>query len=320
MRYSILVPAFNSEKTLARALDSLSQQSFGDWEALIIDDASTDGTAEMAEAYAARAPRFRVLRQLKNAGPAASRNAGIEHARGEWIALLDADDAYLPDRLKSLAEISDRVGLDMIADNLLLYDLGAATIVGPAFAMENALSKWTIRTLCENDGPGRHSHAGWLKPVFRKQLLTENNLRYHDTFRVGEDFLLYAELILTGCRAAILDEALYLYTTPTGAVSGQRSTSQTVVNNAHLLASSDMLIKRLRQGDGGRNALLERRARLNLSQRREPVKAEMVKLYKNRQLLALALKTIRHPAAFRDILRPRPVSPGPEKLRALPFS
>lgn len=147
----------------------------------------------------------------------------------------------------------------MIADNLLLYDLGADTIVGPAFAMENALSKWTIRTLCENDGPGRHSHAGWLKPVFRKQLLAENNLRYHDTFRVGEDFLLYAELILTGCRAAILHEALYLYTTPTGAVSGQRSTSQTVVNNAHLLASSDMLIERLQQGTAGATPFLSER-------------------------------------------------------------
>ncbi|MFK3781084.1 glycosyltransferase family 2 protein [Agrobacterium sp. NPDC089420] len=320
MRYSILIPAFNSERKLARTLDSLCRQSFTDWEALIIDDASTDGTAALAEAYAMRDSRFQVVRRPGNAGPAAARNAGIELARGEWIALLDADDAYLPDRLKRLTEISEHAGLDMVADNLLLYDLVADSIVGPAFSADCALSKWTIENLCENDGPGRQSHTGWLKPVFRRRLLEENNLRYRDAFRVGEDFLLYAELMLTGCRAAILNEALYLYTTPTGAVSGQRSTSQTVVNNAQLLASSDILIGMLPQGDQRREALLGRRARIKTAHYREPLKADMVRLYKSRKLLSLAARTIRHPAAFRDILLAQPPVPGPEKLRALPFS
>lgn len=320
MRYSILIPAFNSEKTLARALDSLCQQSFPDWEALIIDDASTDGTAGLAEAYAARDNRFRVVRQTKNTGPAAARNMGIELARGEWIALLDADDAYLPERLKTLTTISENAGLDVVADNLMLYDLAADTIVGPAFATDHALSKWTIQSLCENDGPGRQSHAGWLKPAFRKRLLEEKNLRYSNTFRVGEDFHLYAELILTGCKAAVLDEALYLYTTPIGAVSGQRSTSQTVINNTQLLASSDILIDMLPPGDARREELIKRKARIKASQYRELVKAEMVSLYKNRKLLSLVIRTIRHPLAFRSILLARQISQGPEKLRALPFS
>ena len=75
----------------------------------MVDDGSHDGTAAVVAAIAQKQPRVRLLRQQHNAGPAEARNLGIEEAGGEWIALLDADDAYLPGRLArlTLAGLSD---------------------------------------------------------------------------------------------------------------------------------------------------------------------------------------------------------------------
>jgi peptidoglycan/xylan/chitin deacetylase (PgdA/CDA1 family)/protein-L-isoaspartate O-methyltransferase len=93
---SVVVPAYNRRETLATSLDSLQAQTHGTWEAIVVDDGSTDGTAELAEAYAARDARIRVHRQA-NGGVSHARNAGLALARGPWLFFLDADDWILPE-------------------------------------------------------------------------------------------------------------------------------------------------------------------------------------------------------------------------------
>ena len=93
---SIVIPVYNTGKYLRRGLDSLLAQTCGDWEAVCIDDGSTDGSAAVLEEYAARDARFRVLRQ-ENSGVSAARNRGIQEARGEWVTFLDADDWFSPE-------------------------------------------------------------------------------------------------------------------------------------------------------------------------------------------------------------------------------
>ena len=97
MRVSVVIPLYNKAATVLRALDSVAAQTFGDFEALVIDDGSTDGGDGLVQAY--RDPRFRMIRQA-NAGPGAARNRGIAEARGEFLAFLDADDEWLPEYLK----------------------------------------------------------------------------------------------------------------------------------------------------------------------------------------------------------------------------
>jgi glycosyltransferase involved in cell wall biosynthesis len=94
---SVIVPLFNKAPYVSRALNSLKSQSFTDFEVIIVDDGSTDGGAEIAESFSDE--RFRVVRQA-NAGPGAARNRGIEMARGELTAFLDADDDWLPSYLR----------------------------------------------------------------------------------------------------------------------------------------------------------------------------------------------------------------------------
>ncbi len=95
---SVVIPAYNIRSYLMPALLSLQQQTLSSFEALIVDDGSTDGTAEVAIAFAKGDQRFRVLRK-KNGGLSSARNHGIRHARSNYIALLDGDDLYSPDKL-----------------------------------------------------------------------------------------------------------------------------------------------------------------------------------------------------------------------------
>jgi len=90
-KISVIVPSYNVENFLAETLDSVRSQTYGDWECIIVDDGSTDGTWKVAKEFCNKDPRFRLIHQ-ENKGLAGARNAGIDNASGEFILPLDADD------------------------------------------------------------------------------------------------------------------------------------------------------------------------------------------------------------------------------------
>lgn len=96
MKLSIIIPAFNAEKYLSEACISLIGQGLQDWECIIVDDGSSDGTATIAQEFCSADSRFRMLQQ-ENLGVSAARNKGLEAARGAYLAFLDADDLWEPD-------------------------------------------------------------------------------------------------------------------------------------------------------------------------------------------------------------------------------
>ena len=111
-RVSIITPAHQSESLIGRAVASARAQTLEDWEMIVADDASADGTA--AAAAASGDPRVRVVRSETNLGPAGARNLALDHATGDLIALLDADDQLLPRYLEvmtGLYDAGENVGL-----------------------------------------------------------------------------------------------------------------------------------------------------------------------------------------------------------------
>ncbi len=96
---SVVMPLWRARETLGAAIASVQAQDFTDWELIAVDDASDDGSGDMAEALAEHDPRIRVIRQATRGGAARARNAAIEAARGRYIAFLDADDLWLPEKL-----------------------------------------------------------------------------------------------------------------------------------------------------------------------------------------------------------------------------
>jgi glycosyltransferase involved in cell wall biosynthesis len=96
---SIVIPAFNRADCLAEAVASIQAQTYRHWELIVVDDGSTDRTSMVAEELARAESRLRVVRCEQNRGAQAARNEGINAARGDWVAFLDSDDAWLPDSL-----------------------------------------------------------------------------------------------------------------------------------------------------------------------------------------------------------------------------
>ena len=102
MRFSIIIPAYNAEAYLQRCLDSIFSQEFEDYEVVVINDGSTDDTAELLVQYAAGHTNLRVITQ-SNQGMATARNRGIDKAKGEYILFVDSDDELMPHALSNLA-------------------------------------------------------------------------------------------------------------------------------------------------------------------------------------------------------------------------
>jgi glycosyltransferase involved in cell wall biosynthesis len=100
----VIIPAHNAEQYIGETLRSIERQTYGDWEAVVADDASSDGTAEIVAGFA---PRVRLARSEHNLGPADARNFAISHASGELLAFLDADDQWLPEYLERLVSLYD---------------------------------------------------------------------------------------------------------------------------------------------------------------------------------------------------------------------
>ena len=115
---SVIVPVYQAEKYLYRCLDSMARQTFSDWELLLVNDGSTDGSAALCDRFAAKDSRVRVFHRKKNQGVSEARNLGLHEAKGEFIAFLDADDCYEFQALETLWNLREQSGADAAACGL----------------------------------------------------------------------------------------------------------------------------------------------------------------------------------------------------------
>lgn len=211
-RVSVIIPAYNAAPYLARAIESVLAQTERALEVIVVDDASSDDTLAVARSFTD--PRVRVLQNPGNRGPSYSRNRAIEAAQGTWIALLDADDWYVPERLERLLEAAEQEQADLLADDHYRIDDGADApsttqfrtcrrIIRSRFAIDAATFVRTTRT-------GTPSlRLGCSKPLMRRAFLQQHRLRYDEDVWFCEDFLLYLQCLLRGGRFVVVPEAYY---------------------------------------------------------------------------------------------------------------
>ncbi|MCL6416877.1 glycosyltransferase family 2 protein [Aestuariirhabdus sp. Z084] len=123
IRFSVIVPVYNGEKTLARAIDSILSQCYPAYEIIVVDDGSLDKSALIAQGYGSQIN----LLQQDNLGVSSARNRGAESATGDWLTFLDADDWYYPSRLQAHAQLIDQnMGFDLLSGNFhYVYDDGS---------------------------------------------------------------------------------------------------------------------------------------------------------------------------------------------------
>jgi succinoglycan biosynthesis protein ExoO len=215
---SVITPAWNAERTISRALTSALSQSGVSVEVIVADDASTDATGAVVRTF--DDSRVHYLRLPKNGGPAAARNAALELAQGAWIAVLDADDMLLTDRLIGLVTTARERGLEVVTDNMIIEDPKGARRLFIEEVLDGGLQCLSVaQYISRNRLFGRPPSEGYLKPLFAADFLRRHALRYDTATRIGEDFLLVTEAMVLGARYGRVRTAGYVYTTSAGSIS-----------------------------------------------------------------------------------------------------
>ena len=207
---SVIIAAWNAERTVARAIRSACAQQGIAVEVIVADDASTDATAAVVQAIGD--PRLRYLPRLANGGPGAARNTAIAAARGAWIAVLDADDALLPGRLAGLVGTAAQHGLDIVTDNVWVEDAAGGRRLFIAERLDGGLQRVTPAAYVRRNRLfGQRLGDGYLKPVFAAAFLKRHGVAYDPAVRIGEDFLIVAEAMALGAAYARVRSAGYVY-------------------------------------------------------------------------------------------------------------
>jgi glycosyltransferase involved in cell wall biosynthesis len=185
---SIVTPVYNAARWLPETLATVRAQTLTDWEQILVDDGSTDASRSLIEAAAAEDPRFRALRTSGRQGPSAARNLALDAARGRFIAFLDADDLWRPEKLARSVDWMTTHGYGFIYhDYRHMSQDGAhvgALITGPEVL--------DFRTLHTRRGTG-----GCLSMVVDRELVP--NFRFPNNFRfTHEDFIAWMSIIRQG--------------------------------------------------------------------------------------------------------------------------
>lgn len=111
---SIIMAAYNAEKTIEQAINSVLSQTYTDFELLVVNDCSKDRTVELVKDIVAKDSRVRLISNVKNSGVSYTRKHGLEEAKGDWIAILDSDDAWEPEKLEKQIELQRRTNADLL--------------------------------------------------------------------------------------------------------------------------------------------------------------------------------------------------------------
>jgi len=212
---SVIIPAYNAERTIGAALSSVLLQSHSKIEVIVIDDGSVDATPAVVDEMATKDQRIRRITQ-ENRGVSSARNRGIDSATGEWIALLDADDTFAADRLERLLFLAQTCSADMLADNLCVSQEDDRSVASyHAFPEDRMLLGGPIDPMtfvrCDRPRWGMQS-AGLIKPLIRRAFLDDSRVRYPEQLSAGEDFHFYLTCLINGAKLYFVPDALYEYT------------------------------------------------------------------------------------------------------------
>lgn len=218
MKLSIIVPVYNVLPYIRPCLDSLVGQTLQDYEIILIDDGSTDGTAQVLAEYAARYPEKIVCKRVENGGQGRARNIAIDMAKGEYLGFIDSDDWIDPAMYEKLCKRAEETGADVVVcDFLAKYSDGREELL-PACIQDHWLA----------------SAGSSCNKIFRRSLVGDTR------FAVGlwyEDFYFSAMMLLLSSRTEFISEPLYIYR------RGQQSTmkNNNSAKNLDMLIIMDML-------------------------------------------------------------------------------
>jgi succinoglycan biosynthesis protein ExoU len=288
---AVVIASYNAAATIGRAIRSaLAQPETA--EIIVIDDASTDNTSSAAASADDNSGRLKILVQPQNAGPSAARNRAIAASRAPWIAVLDADDFYLPARFAPLLAFAARA--DLIADDAVQVAAGAIdgprrSLLGGDFGPARQVSFAEFVNGNITDPRRGRGELGFLKPIMRRKFLAAHDLAYREQLRLGEDYELYARALAHNARLVIVPAPGYVSVVRPDSLSGRHT-------------ESDLL--HLRDCDLALHAITDLKAEDHAALRRHYLSVDCRLQWR---LLINAVKERNARAALATFMRPMPV-------------
>lgn len=212
MIFTVIIPCYNCEKTLGTTVESIRASGLSDYEIVLVDDGSTDGTAKLCDTLCARYTEIRCVHQ-PNAGVSAARNRGIDEAEGEYIWYVDADDTVDSGTLAAVAAIITAQRPDMLLFGMCFDYYHHGRLYRSEELVPPVEGTWILDQLKERFQELYNCNA--LTPVWnkliRRECLVKSSVRFHEDMILMEDFLFVLEL-LPYCRDIYsLPEAIYRY-------------------------------------------------------------------------------------------------------------
>ncbi|WP_027997526.1 glycosyltransferase family 2 protein [Sinorhizobium arboris] len=292
---TFVVAAYNAADTIVRAIESALAQEGVTVEVVVVDDCSADATPALVAAIPDS--RIRLIALDRNRGPGGARNAGIEAARGRWVAVLDSDDTVRPDRLRRMIDRANETGAQIAVDNLDVVSLDGRRLTMFSEADLTRLQQLTLPAFIASNVLFRSEHNfGYMKPIFERRFLEHQQLRFDETLRIGEDYILLASALACGGRCAVEPSAGYIYHIREGSISR-------VLRLDHIdamIAADEAFLRRYTL-DGQAQKMQRRRMRGFRQARSFLVLVEQLK----KRSLADALKTaLADPLALRHLSMP----------------
>ena len=207
---SVVVPVYNAQTDLKECLDSISKQTLKNWEAILVDDGSTDGSAAILDAAAKKDPRFRVIHK-QNAGVSRARNDGIDAARGKYVMFIDADDLILPTCLSKMVSTAETYGTDLVlsgfdrfGDDWETHNFAGIFPVLLTQRIEDFLMLYT------EPRTNMFGVSIWAK-LFRTDMLNAHGLRFDPDITYEEDCNFIADCLGHIKTVSAVGEVLYRY-------------------------------------------------------------------------------------------------------------
>lgn len=212
VRISVIIPVYNVEKYLRRCLDSVEKQTFKDFEAILIDDGSKDGSGKICDEYAQKDSRFKVIHKA-NGGVSAARNDGLDRAQGDYISFIDSDDSFENIFLETLINAAEKYDADISVCGIK-YITGdgekkseiSAALNKNARLDRNYIENTVLKNIidCRTDG----YFSVWNK-LFKRSLFSD--VRFGNDISFGEDLIFAVKCFLKARSLCYTDKFLYNY-------------------------------------------------------------------------------------------------------------
>ena len=234
---SIIITAYNAEKTIERCLNSILENDYSDYEIILVNDGSKDNTEKVVELFASDKIKYF---SKKNTGVADSRNYALDKAKGDYITFVDSDDYVSNNYFKGLEKYLSE-GIEIIKRKAVIIDEKnnlKTKIQGPAF--EEMSGEKGFNTLCFKD---IYLDTLWSYTI-KRSLFEDNNFRFETNY-FHEDFGLLPLLILKAKSMVSLDDYVYNYVQTDGSIMREKNEAKTVKKAKDALFHYDNILKQI---------------------------------------------------------------------------